>query len=149
MQKGRKRFCAVLLTCLMVFGVAVNTSAAELQTETANASDDGIAPCFVAIWECARGLTLENAWGELSICACTDTYPGYTSGTKVVLQKKEGSSWSFVASWEDADGEIDSTISETYYVSRGTYRLECTHTAYTTSGSVVETFVAYSDEVTY
>ncbi|MBE7063724.1 MAG: hypothetical protein E7390_08090 [Ruminococcaceae bacterium] len=150
MQKRSKKLCVVLLACLMLFNVAMATGATTgLRVEPLAASDDGIAPCFVAIWECARGLSLENSAGKLSVRACTDSYPGYTSGVIVLLQKKVGSSWVGVTSWEDAHGSTASTVDVSYYVSHGTYRTQCTHRAYYPSGDVAETFVAYSDEVTY
>ncbi|MBQ7032559.1 MAG: hypothetical protein IJN25_02695 [Clostridia bacterium] len=149
MQKRSKKLCVVLLMCLMLFNMAMATGAtAGLRMEPLSASDDGIAPCFVAIWECARGLSADQSLGRLSIYACTDSYPGYTSGVIVLLQKKVGSSWVGVTSWEDAHGSTASTVAEYYYPGSGTYRLQCTHRAYDASGNIAETFIAYSDEVT-
>ncbi len=148
MQKRGKTVCAILLACLTVFNVAVAANAAELKAGTMTVSNDGIAPCFVAIWTCGRGLSADESLGRLSIYACTDSYPGYTSGVTVLLQKKVGSSWVGVTSWEDAHGSTASTVDEYYYPGSGTYRTLCTHKAYYASGDVAETFVEYSDEVT-
>ncbi len=150
MQKHKKTFGALLLAGIMVFNVGVTAAAAtEPEVKNAVTSENAASRRFTALWDCGRDLDLVNSLGKLSIYGCADTYPGYTSGVKVTLQKKNGSSWTDLISWEDAQGTTDSTVSEYYYVSRGTYRTFCVYTAYSTSGAVVETFEAYSDEVTY
>ncbi len=149
MQKRSKKFCVVLLACLMLFNMAMATGATSgLRVEPLATSDDGVAPCFVAIWQCGRSLSGNSSLGRLSVRGFTDTYPGYTSGVIVLLQKKVGSSWVGVTSWEDAHGSTASTIDVYHYPGSGTYRTQCTHRAYDASGNIAETFIAYSDEVT-
>lgn len=150
MRMQKKTFGTLLLAGMMVFNVGTNVVAEEkLEADSQIISGDPVAPCFIALWDCGRSLTLANSFGKLSIYGCTDTYPGYTSGTKVILQQKNGSSWDDVTSWEDAHGSTASTVSDSYYVNHGTYRLYTIHTAYNSSGGTVETHTAYSSEVTY
>lgn len=151
MHKHKKALGALVLAGMMVFNVAM-TASADMHPEVNDTvtSDNGVAPCFTALWVCGRDLSLANALlGKLSITGTTDSYPGYTAGVKVELQVKNGSSWNTVKTWEDAHGSTAATVDASYYVSRGTYRTYVTHTAYYTSGGVAETFTAYSDEVTY
>ncbi len=150
MQKHKKTLGALMLAGMMVLNVGVTAQAdTKMEVDTTVTSENGVAPCFIAIWDCGRALRLENSWGKMYIYGYTDTYPEYTSGVKVELQQKNGSSWTTIETWEDAQGSTDSTVGLFYYVDRGTYRTKVTHTAYNASGAEVETFEANSDEVTY
>lgn len=151
MHKHKKALGALMLAGMMVFNVAM-TASADMHPEVNDTvtSDSGVAPCFTALWVCSRDLSLSNALlGKLSVYGTTDVYPEFKAGVKVELQVKNGSSWDTVTTWEDAHGSTTSMVDTSYYVGRGTYRTYVTHTAYYTSGSVAETFTAYSDEVTY
>ncbi len=150
MRRHKKILGALLLAGMMVFNIAM-TACAEMQPEV-NAtvtSENQIMPRFTALWVCGRDLSLQNSLGKLSVYGTTDVYPGYTAGVKVELEKKNGSSWEHVKTWEDAHGSTTAVVDTSYYVGRGTYRTFVTYTAYYTSGSIAEIFTAYSDEVTY
>lgn len=150
MRMQKKTFGTLLLAGMMVFNVGANVAAEEkLEADSQIISGDPVAPCFTALWVCSRSMELASSLGKMNIYASTDTYPGYKSGTKTVLQVKNGSSWDDVTSWEDAHGSTASTIDTSYYVNRGTYRTKNTHTAYNSSGYEVESHTTYSDEVTY
>ena len=150
MRKHKKTLGALLLAGMMVFNVAMTASAdMHLEVNDTVTSENGVAPCFVALWDCGRDLSLLNSLGKLGIYAFTDTYPGYTAGVKVELEKKNGSSWEHEKTWEDISTSTDATIDTSYYVGRGTYRMYVTYTAYYSSGGEAETFTAYSNEVTY
>ena len=150
MRMQKKTFGTLLLAGMMVFNVGTNVAAEEkLEADSQIISGDPVAPCFIALWDCTRSLELANSFGKMNIYASTDTYPGYTSSTTTVLQKKNGSSWDDITSWENNQGSTDSTIGTSYYVNRGTYRTMNTHTAYNSSGYEVESHTTYSDEVTY
>ncbi len=150
MHMQKKTLGTLLLAGIMVCNVGVTANAsAKPVAETAAISDNGVAPCFIALWDCTRSLELASSLGRMNIYASTDTYPGYTSSTTTVLQVKNGSSWNDVTSWTDNPGTADSTVTDYYYVNRGTYRTKNTHKAYNSSGYEVESHITYSDEVTY
>ena len=114
MHKHKKALGALVLAGMMVFNVAM-TASADMHPEVNDTvtSDNGVAPCFTALWVCGRNLSLANALlGKLSISGTTDSYPGYTAGVKVELQVKNGSSWDTVNTWEDAHGSTAATVGE-------------------------------------
>jgi len=145
MQTRKKTIGALLLAGMMVFNVGMTASAAPKANAMEKASEASVSPRFIAIWDCGRGLEVEST-RKLAVVAYTDTYFDYSSGVKVELQKME-STWTTIGTWEDYSGTYYSTVDETVSVSSGRYRLKVTHTAYS-GNTLIETFEAYSDEVT-
>ncbi len=145
MQMRKKTIGALLLAGMMVFNVGVAAQAATKAEANQNTFEVTASPRFIAIWDCGRGLEREDT-GKLAVLGYTDTYFDYTAGVKVELQKYS-SGWYTDQTWEDRDGTCAATVDKVISVSSGRYRLKVTHTAYSGS-TVVETFEAYSNEVT-
>lgn len=91
--------------------------------------------------------SLTGSSGNLTCNGTTKVNSGYSAGVTVELQKYT-TSWGTIKTWS-ASGGTKASVSEPYSVSRGSYRLKVTHKAYNSSGSLAESFVKYSNTVTY
>ncbi len=107
-----------------------------------------ISPCFTAIQSCSRTFTKENNWGKLYCEGDTSTYQGYKGSVTVELQHYDGE-WTTIKSWTDSPNDTFAVVGEYYYVETGSYQLKVTHKALNSNGTVAETFVAYSDTITF
>ena len=103
---------------------------------------------FTAISTCMNGLTL-NSGGRLTCVGETSTRSGYRAGITIDLQKNTNGSWNTIKSWSKTSTTDYAYLSNDWYVVSGTYRLQLTHTAYTSSGSLVELVIKHSKIVTY
>ncbi len=110
--------------------------------------DSGISPCFTAIFSCSRALEKENSWGKLYCEGDTTTYQAYKADVTVELQHYDGS-WTTIKSWSDTSTDTYALVAEYYYVGTGSYRLKVTHKGLNSNGTTAETFVAYSDTVSF
>ncbi len=105
-----------------------------------------IAPQNVVITKTDNRLTLSS--GVTTCYGKTSVPTGYTAGVIVELQQMDGS-WQTIKTW-NAKESVSALIQETYSVSKGySYQLKVTHTAYNSSGILVEVITKYSDIITY
>ena len=126
--------CLCLLICNL--SVPLTVFAQESDTQT-------VEPMMVSIFSCYTKLYISTD-GSATI---TGTVKGKADVTytyvKVTLQKSESGNWIDVKSWEDSNNGRSTTVSETYQVSRGTYRVVMTCSANS------ETKIVISEERTY
>ena len=149
MKKQVKQIISIMLAAMLCSAVTMTTYAEEAnvpeETTVSNDNSDEISPYFLAISSCSRLLRLESSLGKMLCSGDTAVYSGYTAEVIVELQK-DGTT---IKTWKDKPQSTFATVDEYYYVEHGTYQLKVTHRAYTSSGSVADTFIAYSDKVTY
>ncbi len=108
-------------------------------------------------WSCiySIGHALERVSSEkaLSLYAETETYMGYYAAVEAQLQKYNTSTgnWDDVSGkyWDYADEDDYCVLDATYIaVSSGTYRVDLTFVAYSTSWIELESYSCYTDQVT-
>ena len=147
MKKNEKKIISTALASVMCLSGALTVCAEEADDMQAMAIRNQagvISPYFVAISSCSRSLNLENG-GKLVCKGDTAVYMGYIAEVTVELQK----SGHTIKTWSNKPGSRHAVVSEPYYVTNGTYKLKVTHKAYDSAGNVADSFVAYSNEVTY
>ena len=149
MKKQIKQTISFMLVAIMCSAGTAATYAAtanEQEITTVSINNSGrISPYFLAISNCSRLLRLESSYGKMFCSADTAVYDGYKAEVVVELQKNGTT----IKTWRDKPQSTFATVDEYYYVEHGTYQLKVTHRAYTSSGSIADSFVAYSVEVTY
>ncbi len=131
----------VVLGCAGITGIA-NDNLSE------GVIDTGVSPCFTAIQSCSRAIEKENSWGKLYCEGTTSTYSSYKASITAELQHYDGS-WNTIKTWVDAPNDDYAVIGEYYYVGTGSYRLKTTHKALNSNGTTAETFIEYSDTVSF
>ena len=141
----RKRIVS-LGACLMM---AV-TFSLPVHAETATLSEPAGAPIsiqYVNINDASSYLTISSD-GDASIKGYVKkTSSGDNISLTVTLQRSSGGSWENVTSWSKTTTSPSASISKTYSVSSGTYRVK---TAYSVTGDGgTESGVVYSKTVTY
>ena len=136
-MKWRK--CLILI-CIMLL-VANNSIYADAATNV-----EGVQPFYTNILSVTADVVNEN--GELALQ--TKIITRYKSELSITakLQKKSGTSWTTVKTWNSSKTSAMSlTISESYVASKGTYRLMSTASA--TRETNTETKTVYSQTITY
>ena len=139
-KSSLKKLVAVLtiaILCLTTTGI--NSFAAQPEGNVAT-------PYNIAIITMANNLE-EASTTTLDCYGETVVQYGYNAGVKVELQRHNGSKWVTIKTWSDygadwAFVEEEHSVSTGYY-----YRLYLTHQAYTSSGSLIETFYDTSNVI--
>lgn len=94
------------------------------------------------------GTNLTRSGNTLTCSGFTYVDPGYTAKVVVELQKYYSGDWHTIKTWT-AMKSLKASISETYTVTSGySYRLKCTHSAYSGS-TLIESFGSNSNTITY
>lgn len=144
-KNQRKKLIAV--TMAAVACLSSSGTMAFAQDARAIGGTDIIVPYNIAITQTENSLDLGSG-GKLNCYAKTYVQSGYKAGVKVELQQKAGS-WTTIKTWS-GKANLSVEVDEDYYVTSGyQYRLKLTHTAYNSSGSVIETITDTSDIVSY
>ncbi len=142
MLKKAAAFAAAVVMC-----AGVSVSGVYAAGPADNGEPVEIVPMNVAINSTYNNLSL-GFLGKLEIDGDTTVRPGYYAGVFVELQQYNGG-WNTIKTWTDT-GDAFANVETEYYVEPGySYRLKLTHSAYTTSWTLVESFVKYSTVVTY
>jgi len=102
---------------------------------------------FSVIGTCISSLELQSS-GLLVCRAETSVTPGNTAGVTIELQQSVNGVWTTIKTWS-ASKATRISLTETWSVAKGTYRLQCTHTAKNSSGTLLDSFVMQSNTVTY
>ncbi len=135
----------LLYVCIMMFVSLVNSNhfveAINLENHAV------ITPYYTAIVLCHNNLTL-NSGGKLSCEAGTSVQREYIAGLKMELQKLSDN-WTTIKTWDSISSDNEMYLYKEWYVVKGTYRLKLTHSAYDSSGNIVETVIKYSKTITY
>lgn len=150
MKKQCQKILSLVMAAMLLlsFGVVVSASEPVNPENSVALRQTVINPRFVALSDCGNALTLENSLGKLYCYGYTDTYSGYKAYVKVELQKMDGT-WTTIQTWTDSSNSTAATVSEYYYVAKGTYQLKITHKAYNQNGTLADEFTSYSDVVQY
>ena len=110
--------CICMLFCELVLPVSAHANEANVQID----------PRMTSINAYHTELSISSV-GVASISGYVRGKSGVTSAyVEVTLQKKVSGEWIDVESWEDS-GTRNASVSETYSVSRGTYRVVMTCSA--------------------
>lgn len=156
----RKKLLALAMAvCLSVTcGVFVNAQVLETsesdreicKLDLAGGENMVINPCWAYINGTITTLSISGS----GVATGTSKITGYSGTTTKVhitmtLQKKGflGLFWTDVSQWSQTFNNYYGTLSKTYNVSGGTYRVRAVYVAYRDSSS--ETITAYSSEVHY
>ncbi len=118
-MKTKRKFYVVVCLCLCLMAVSPSGVVKAKEQETAK-------PYWTSIYEYNAELVISDK-GMASVkgyvvgrSSVTSTY------VKVSLQKKSGNTWVEVESWEDTCESRRLSVSKTYQVSHGTYRVVAT-----------------------
>lgn len=140
-----------LITCLvMAFAVGVTANAAENPSTDASSViiDDNVTPNGVArtkyVNSTKQSLSISNG---TATCKCEVVgYEDVTTKVKItmVLQKKGLLTWSDQQTWTKTVYSYKGSLSKTYSVDSGKYRIKATYEIFTNSDS--ETITKYSEE---
>ncbi len=101
---------------------------------------------FIAITKNKNNFNIASN-GEASCYGYTKTISGYKAMIKAELQKYN-LGWKTIKSWSNTGG-ITAAISQSYYVTKGKYRLKVTHYALNSNGTIIESSTTYSDSIVY
>lgn len=138
-----KKLLCVALTAACISAVNIPVSATSTVANIADS--DIVSPQNIAITVMARNLTYVSS-GVLECYAQTSTTIGYYAGVTVELQQYDGG-WDTIKTYVGS-AEMSFVYDREVSVTSGyKYRLKVTHRAMTSSGTIVEEFVKYSDEV--
>lgn len=150
MKKHCQKFLSLVMVALLLlsFGAVVSASEPVKTENSISLNQSALTPRFVALSDCGNELSLENSLGKLYCMGYTDTYSGYKAYVKVELQRLD-ETWTTIKTWTCSSDYTDATVSEYYYVAKGTYQLKLTHRAYTQSNTLADEFVVYSDWIQY
>ncbi len=130
MKALKKLGILLTLTCILVVSMGMTVVQANQARTVSIASQD------VSLSISSNGVATVGArvMGKV----------GVTSTSVVAtLQRETSSGWEDVATWEDSNASRRTTISETYQVSRGTYRVVATVTADGESATITSTIETY------
>ena len=142
---SKKYFLAVLMVCvLMVVSVEIPTGA-----KAAIKEEGGITPFYIYTRAVSAGLNISSS----GIATCTGSIRVYSTTSdismRVNLYKKVGSSWIKEVGWTNScEGRMSLSISETYTVTEGTYKVVTTAAIIAEDGNY-ETVSEESDIITY
>ena len=144
MRKGKiQKIFAILLATVMCLSMLSFVASAAPVTD----NSEIVSPQNIAISDTDKNLTLSSS--TLTCYGRTKVTSGYKATTVVTLQKKVSGSWSDLTTWT-TNGSLIATVNQTYSAKKSTtYRLKVIHKAYTSSGSLVESFTKYTEEITY
>lgn len=131
--------CSVAMCICMLFSGVI--SPVKVYAKETNVQ--AVEPRMTYIFSYSTELSISSN-GAATVTGFVRGKSGVTATyVKVTLQEKVSDSWVDVESWEDSSNTISASVSETYQVSRGTYRVTMTCSA---NG---ETKTATSAERTY
>lgn len=137
----------VTMTAILVMCLNTTPIFAESNNVRVIHDNEVVMPMNVAITLTSNNLELGSA-GKLTCEGRTDVQSGYTAGVTMELQQYDAG-WRTIKTWSNSTLR-SVALEETHYVSSGhSYRLKLTHTAYNSSGTLVETITKYSDVVYY
>ncbi|MBE5948589.1 MAG: hypothetical protein E7261_06105 [Lachnospiraceae bacterium] len=130
MKAVRKLGVLLILTCILIVSTGMTVvHANEMRS--------------VSIYSKSATLTIASD-GTATVKASVMGKVGVTSTSVVAtLQRETSSGWDDVVTWEASNASRRTTISETYQVSRGTYRVVATVTADSESMTVTSTTETY------
>ena len=140
-----KKAAAISLSLVMASVTAVGSPAFSACAKT---PDNVVSPQNIVIVQTYNNLNL-GSLGKLTCEGATAVQSGYQAEVIVTLQRYENGSWTPKQTWYSGTAYDFASIYETYYVTRGEYRLKTTHRSYSSNGSVLDNFDKYSNIIVY
>lgn len=147
---GKAKLLKKLVGLVMVGALSLGMNVfANAQEEIQTTVVDGsiISPNFIAIVEYSNYLTL-NSGGRLTCEADTSVQMGYIAGVTIELQQYNGG-WSTIKTWSATASKFVDLYQDWYVAQNYDYRLRVTHRALSSGGSIIESFISYSNTVSY
>lgn len=142
-----KKTLCVLLSVIALACSAIPAYAAEIPDPVEMQSE--VQPMFVATASVQARLSIgSDGKSSISVGDVVASNVAYKTALTVELQRKSGSAWTTIKSW-DMTGANSCTVSKAYYVNYGTYRVCVRSKVYNASGALLEALTQYSQEVTY
>lgn len=134
MRKARKLLTGILLSILVMNALNIPTMEVYAAEVDEPIWEDPVDPMtYISSYGC--NFTISSS-GVTSLSGYIKGKPGVDDAyVLVTLQKQVSGGWSNVTSWDDQGGR-NASVSETYNVSRGTYRIE----VYCSAGTESKTF---------
>jgi hypothetical protein len=140
----KKSVAALAASLMMAFSCISPAFAAENKAELSG--DAIITPFYVHINQASTSLEISGGTAYI-----TGTVEKTSSGKSIylncVLQKQSGSSWTSVQQWSASSSGNSATLSKSYSVSSGTYRVRMYYYVTAADGSV-ESDTMYSKTAT-
>lgn len=102
---------------------------------------------YVYVNTVVTGLSISGGVASIEVTVKDPNHNTTQIKTTATLQKKSGTSWEYVASWNKTSSTHSLILAKTKSVKKGTYRVKNVTKAY--SGSASETIVQYSPPVSY
>ena len=141
--------CLIGLITLLMIPSLVLASEIELSS-----SQSSVQPRWSYLWICDNAIYYaDNRSRGISFAASTKVYSNKYAGVEIQLEKyvSSASRWMNVPTyyWDAYEEDDYAQVAEDDIpLSTGTYRLAILHTAYDTDGLPLESFAAYSEEIT-
>ncbi len=134
-----KTIAALTVLCFMV---------CPLSGLAATREPDVVAPQNIAIISTYSDFELGTS-GKLLCYGETLVQDGYTAGVTMELQQYSNSKWTTIKTWSSTAVDF-AYLDETHYAASGySYRLKLTYKAYSSSLTLVESIVSYSNTIIY
>lgn len=138
-----KKVISVALLVVLLFSVSAPATASVKQT------DKPITVFYTYVNSAGSSLDIYSDGTASVFSFCQKTPAGKLIYLYAHLQKNVGGYWTTVKSWSTSTSTLSTaTISETYQVSPGTYRVATNYTVYGNDGGS-DTGTVYSKTVTY
>ena len=137
---------AVIVSGIICFG-CTSVYASNHNASQTIASGKSISPYFIVIISCWNNLTL-NSGGRLTCEGETQVQDEYIAGITIELQQDDDG-WTTIKTWSGLDWDNIYLSKDWYVLSGYSYRLKLTHKALDSDGNIIETFIKYSETVTY
>lgn len=142
---SKKKFIFFALSILLVFSASM--PAALAAEETSAKQESLVSIQYVYINQANTSLTISTS-GTATVYGYVQRTPsGKSIQLTSTLQRYSNGSWSNVKSWSKSSTSSSATISETYPVTNGTYRVEIYY--YVAGDGGYESGTIYSKTVTY
>ncbi len=114
-----KYLCKVAVLCIGIAMAGISSTTISNAQET----EIQVQPRMLYINNWDTGLSISDR-GTATVSGYVEGVSGVSStSVKLTLQKYESGSWVAVKSWEKTSNARTTSISETYQVSKGTYRV--------------------------
>jgi len=143
----KKRVLAAVLCWMLIACLAAPTAlAAQTQPNEQEAESSTTRFARILIYEVDLSISsagLTTSYSRVKLLHSTDTL-----ALTIELQRQNGSKWDLVNSWSTT-GSGTVSIEKGWYVSSGTYRMQATAKVYNSSGTLVETAIATTGNVSY
>lgn len=140
----KKSVLALGASLVMAFSCISPALAAEYKSDL---SGGIFTPSYVNINQASTSLSISGGTARV-IGTVEKTRSGKSIYLNCVLQKQSGSSWTSITNWSASSTSNVATLSETYAVAKGTYRVRMYYYVTAADGSV-ESDTMYSKTVTY